>query len=156
VEPHDHRVNAAERAIQTFKYHFIAGLAIVDIDFPIQLWDEFLPQAQMTFNMKRTSRQNSTKTAYEELKGPFDFNKSPLATLGNKALIYDDPDSRTSWAPHGTDAYYVSPALQHYRCLHLFQPRNQSILHIWILQTVSYTLQTPGYITSRSNTTGCK
>jgi len=55
VEPHDHRVNAAERAIQTFKHHFIAGLATVDIDFPIQLWDEFLPQAQMTLNMLCTS-----------------------------------------------------------------------------------------------------
>ena len=51
VEPHDHHVNTAERAIQTFKHHFIAGLATVDIDFPIQLWDEFLPQAQMTLDM---------------------------------------------------------------------------------------------------------
>ena len=117
VEPHDHRVNAAERAIQTFKHHFIAGLATVDIDFPVQLWDEFLPQAQMTLNMLRTSRQNNNKTAFEELHGPFDFNKTPIAPLGTKALIYDDPDSRTSWAPHGTNAYYVSPALQHYRCL---------------------------------------
>ena len=50
VEPHDHRVNAAEQAIQTFKHYFIAGLAIVDTDFSIQLWDEFLPQAQMTLN----------------------------------------------------------------------------------------------------------
>ena len=84
VEPQDHRFNAAERAIQTFKHHFIAGLATVDIDFPIQLWDEFLPQAQMTLNMLRTSRQDNTKTAYEELKGPFDFNKTPLAPLALK------------------------------------------------------------------------
>jgi len=124
VEPHDHRVNAAERAIQTFKHHFIAGLATVDIDFPIQLWDEFLPQAQMTLNMLRTSRQNPNKTAYEELHGQFDFNKTPIAPLGTRALIYDDPDSRTSWAPHGTDAFYVSPALLHYRCLRFFNPES--------------------------------
>ena len=30
VEPDNHRVNAAKRAIQTFKNHFIAGLACVD------------------------------------------------------------------------------------------------------------------------------
>jgi hypothetical protein len=36
---HNHRVNAAERAIQTFKNHFIAGLATVDKTFPMQLWD---------------------------------------------------------------------------------------------------------------------
>ena len=30
VEPHNHRVNAAERAIRTFKNQFIAGLCTVD------------------------------------------------------------------------------------------------------------------------------
>ena len=30
VPPHNHRANAAERAIATFKEHFIAGLATVD------------------------------------------------------------------------------------------------------------------------------
>ena len=35
VEPHNHRVNAAERAIQTFKAAFIAALATIDSDFPL-------------------------------------------------------------------------------------------------------------------------
>ncbi len=39
VEPHKHRVNAAEQAIQTFKDAFIAALATTDSDFPLQLWD---------------------------------------------------------------------------------------------------------------------
>merc|ERR1712051_418029 len=34
VEPHNHRVNAAERAIQTFKSLFIGGISICDPDFP--------------------------------------------------------------------------------------------------------------------------
>jgi len=114
VEPKDHRVNAAERAIQTFKHHFVAGLATVDIDFPIQLWDEFLLQAQMTLNFMRTSRLDPNKTSYEELEGAFDFNKTPLAPLGTKALLLEDPDARASWAPHGTDAFYVGPAMRHY------------------------------------------
>ena len=38
VKPHNHRVNAAEREICTFKNHFIAGLCTVDKDFPLQLW----------------------------------------------------------------------------------------------------------------------
>jgi hypothetical protein len=37
VEPHNHRVNAAERAIQTFTDAFIAALATTDRDFPLQL-----------------------------------------------------------------------------------------------------------------------
>ena len=51
VEPDNHRANAAERAIQTFKNHFIAGLSTVDPSFPMQLWDELLPQAQDTLNL---------------------------------------------------------------------------------------------------------
>ncbi len=39
VEPHNHCVNAAERAIQMFQAAFIAALATTDSDFPLQLWD---------------------------------------------------------------------------------------------------------------------
>jgi hypothetical protein len=34
-----HQQNLAERAIQTFKSHFIAILSGVDENFPMQLWD---------------------------------------------------------------------------------------------------------------------
>jgi hypothetical protein len=37
VPPHNHRVNAAEQAIATFKEHFIAALATVDMHCPLQL-----------------------------------------------------------------------------------------------------------------------
>jgi hypothetical protein len=37
VKPHNHRVNPAERAIQTFKDAFIAALATIDGEFPLQL-----------------------------------------------------------------------------------------------------------------------
>ena len=45
VEPHKHRVNAAERSIQTFKNHFVYGLCTVNKLFPMQLWCELLKQA---------------------------------------------------------------------------------------------------------------
>jgi hypothetical protein len=44
VEPGNHRVNAAEQAIQTFKNQFIGALGTTDVDFPIQLWDKLAPQ----------------------------------------------------------------------------------------------------------------
>ena len=40
VEPHNHRVNACKRAIQTWKNHFINGLCTTDSTFPTQLWDQ--------------------------------------------------------------------------------------------------------------------
>ena len=52
VPPDTHRRNLAERAIQTFKSHFIAILAGVDPTFPMSLWDRLLPQAVLTLNLQ--------------------------------------------------------------------------------------------------------
>jgi hypothetical protein len=55
VEPHNHRINAAERAIQTFKDAFIAALATTDSEFPLQLWDRLTPQVRDTLNLMQAS-----------------------------------------------------------------------------------------------------
>jgi hypothetical protein len=46
VKLHNHRVNAAKRAIQTSKYALIAALVTTDQDIPLQLWDDVVPQVQ--------------------------------------------------------------------------------------------------------------
>jgi hypothetical protein len=56
VPPHSHRRLAAERAIQTFKNHFITILSGTDKDFPLHLWDRLIPQATTTLNLLRSSR----------------------------------------------------------------------------------------------------
>jgi hypothetical protein len=71
VEPHNHRVNAAEWAIQTFKDAFIASLATTDRDFPLQLWDRLAPQVQDTLNLIRASRINPNILVYKALNGPY-------------------------------------------------------------------------------------
>jgi hypothetical protein len=96
VPPHNHRVNAAEHAIATFKEHFVATLATVDMLCPLQLWDIFLPQVELTPNLLRFSRRNSCVSANQELYGPFNFNKTPLVPLRTKAPVYDDPATRAS------------------------------------------------------------
>jgi hypothetical protein len=48
--PHYHRHNAAERAIRTFKEHFLAWISSVDPTFPLHLWDRLLPQAGTNLN----------------------------------------------------------------------------------------------------------
>ena len=58
VPPHNHRANAAERSIQTFKNHFKAGLASLDPNFPVSEWGRLLPQAFLTLNLLRASRAN--------------------------------------------------------------------------------------------------
>jgi hypothetical protein len=84
VPPHMHRCNAAERAICTWKNHFIAGLCSTDTRFPMHLWDRLIAQATLTLNLLRPSRRNPRVSAYTMLEGNFDFNKTPLAPPWHK------------------------------------------------------------------------
>jgi hypothetical protein len=70
----NHRRNLAERAIQTFKNHFKAVLRGVDYNFPMRLWDRFLPQTILTLNLLRQSNVAPTVSAYQYVHGAFDYN----------------------------------------------------------------------------------
>jgi hypothetical protein len=115
VPPHNHHVNAAKLAIGTFKEHFVAALATINNLCPLQLWDEFLPQVELTLNMLHFSCRNPLISANHKLK-------MPLALLGTKALVYNNPATWTSWAPYATDGFYVGPATDCYRCLRFYIP----------------------------------
>ena len=45
VEPHNHRVNATERAMQSFKDHLISGFCCTDSKWPLQLSNNLTTQA---------------------------------------------------------------------------------------------------------------
>ena len=64
VPPHQHRRNAAERAIMTFKNHLLAGLATCDPSFTIREWDRILDQCELTLNLLRNSRVNPNLSAW--------------------------------------------------------------------------------------------
>ena len=104
------------------KNHFVAGLCTAHPQFPLQLWCELLPQAEISLNLLRRARCNNKLSAYAVYNGEFNFDKTPLAPPGTKALVFEDPSVRNSWAPHAKDAWYVSPAMQHYRCFKFFVP----------------------------------
>jgi hypothetical protein len=77
---------------------------------------------ELTLNLLRFSQLDPTKSASKEVNGKFDYNKTPLASLGTKGLVYNDPAIRANWAPHCTNAYYVGPALKHYWGLQFYMP----------------------------------
>jgi hypothetical protein len=58
VPPHNHCVNATKQAIGTFKEHFFTALATINNICPLQLWDEFQPQVELTLNLIRFSCRN--------------------------------------------------------------------------------------------------
>ena len=113
VEPHNHCVNAAKRAIQTFKNRFIGALGTTDYNFPVQLWDKLAPQVQDSINLLCQSCINPEHSTYEALEGPYDWNQYPMAPPGTKAIIYDDADLRASWAPRGLNVWLLSPSKDH-------------------------------------------
>ena len=61
VPPKTHRRNASERAIHTFKAHFIAILAGVAHDLPRNLWDLLLPQTEVTLKSLRQATLNPSR-----------------------------------------------------------------------------------------------
>ena len=91
VPPHSHRRNLAERAIQTWKNHFKAGLASTNPNFPLNEWDRLIPQANITLNLLRTLGVNTTLSAYAYVFGNFNFTAAPLAPSGTKFVVHITP-----------------------------------------------------------------
>jgi hypothetical protein len=120
VPPHCHRRNAAERAIRTFKEHFVAVFSSVGPDFPLPLWDILLPQAELTLNLLRTSKQHPQLSAMAHYHGMVDYNKTAFAPPGCNIIAHEKPAKRRTWAPHGQHGYSLGPAMHNDRCQNVY------------------------------------
>lgn len=96
VPPYTHRSNASERAIQTFKNHFKAGIASLDEEFPMKEWDRLLDQCFLTLNLLQGARVNPNLSAHAYLFGQFDFNATPLALPGTCVVVHSKHEKRAS------------------------------------------------------------
>ena len=115
ADTHDHHANPAERAIGTFKNHFTAILSGCDSKFPPSLWCQLLHQAEITVNLLRPSRINPKLSAYHQVFGIFDFNRTPMAPLGTKTIIYEPKAQRKStFASQRIFGWYIGSAPGHY------------------------------------------
>ena len=128
VKPHLHQRNAAERAIQTFKNHFIAGIVSTHKDFPIHLWCPLLPQAIVTLNLLRPSRINPTLSAHAQLHGQLDFNSMPFAPPGTKFIVHQKPTIRQIWAPRSKCGWYIDRSKDHYGCYNIYVPETRAVI----------------------------
>ena len=135
VPPHSHRRNRAERAIRTFKNHFVAILCNTAPDFPMAAWDELLPHTELTLNLMRSSRVSRLISAWAQLHGTFDYNRHPLAVPGTAVIAHEMPDQRDSWGPHGKPAFYLGTAMEHYRCHRVWIP---SLSSVRVVSTVAW------------------
>ena len=120
VPPHSHRTNLAERATQTFKNHFKAGLASLGPDFPLTEWDRMIYQVVITLNLLMSARINPKLSAYAYIFRGFNSNNTPIAPPGTKLIAYDKPNKRASWAPNEEECWYIVPSLDHYICVNCY------------------------------------
>jgi hypothetical protein len=143
VPPHCHRRNATERAIRTFKEHFVAGLSSVDPAFPLHLWDRLVPQAEITLNLLQTSRLHPQLSAAAHFHGPVDYNKTSFAPPGCKIIAHEKPGKRCTWAPHGQHGYSLGPAMHHYRCQNVYISATASERIVDTLEVFPHNYQMP-------------
>jgi hypothetical protein len=143
VPPPCHRRKAAERAIRTFKEHFVAGLTSVDPIFPLYLWDKLLAPAEITLNLLRTSRLHPQLSAAAHFRGLVDYNKIAFAPPGCKIIALEKTGNRRTWAPHGQHEYSLGPAMHHYRCQNVYISTTSSERIIDTLEFFPHTYQIP-------------
>jgi hypothetical protein len=120
VPPHFHRRNADERAIRTFKEHFLAGLFSVDPTFPLHLWDRLLPKAEITLNLLQTSRLHPQLSTAAHFHGLVDYSKTAFSPPGCNIVAHKKIGKRRTWEPHGQHGYSLGPAMHHYRCQNVY------------------------------------
>jgi hypothetical protein len=143
VPPHCHRLNAAERAIRTFKENFVAGLSSVDPAFPLHLWDRLLPHAEIMLNLLRTSRLHPQLFAAAHFHGLVDYNKTAFAPPGCKIIAHKTPGKRRTWAPQGKHGYSLGPAMHHYRCQNVYISATASERTVGTLELFAHNYQMP-------------
>ena len=135
VPPHQHQQNAAERAIQTFKNHFISGISSVNKYFSVHIWCRLIPQACLVLNLLQQSRINPKLSAYAQVHGAYYFNTTPVAPSGTRVVVHEIPAVGGSWKIRGIDGWYLGHTLHQYICFEVFA-NNTS--HSRIADTVEF------------------
>lgn len=91
VPPHLHQANRTECAIQTFECYFIARLASINPNFPLQEQYCLIAQCKLTLNLLRSSCVNPNLSAWAYMFGNFDYNQTPVVPPGTKVVAHLKP-----------------------------------------------------------------
>ena len=100
VPPHMHQINSVERAVMTFKNHFISPLCTVEPLLPFYLWDRILTQVTIKLNMLQRHRLNPELSDYEQVYSIHNFEQTPLSTLVCNVQIHNKTHKQLTYAPH--------------------------------------------------------
>eukprot|EP00804_Cyclotella_cryptica_P029543 CCRYP_020577-RA/>CCRYP_020577-RA protein AED:0.27 eAED:0.27 QI:0/0/0/1/0/0/2/0/428 len=127
VPPDDHRRNLAERAIQTWKDHFVAALSRTAEKFPLHLWCQTLPHMEHQLNLLRQSFVHPKLSAYAHLYGHHDYNALPFVPIGMETLVHNKPQRRKSFAQHCSKGWVLGTSPEHYRCWTIWTTKTRTM-----------------------------
>ena len=116
----------AEVGIKSFKSHFIAILAGLPDSFPLRLWCELVPQAELTLNILRPSHARPMVSAHTYVHGAFNFDQTPIAPIGCELQCHKKPNTRETRAEHSVDGWFLSSPLKHYRAFQVYIKATQA------------------------------
>ena len=110
--------------------------------FPIREWDRLIEQGDITLNLLRSSRRFPNLSAYASIYSIFNFNNTPMTPPDTKQW-YMQPLHIVKVLDHTLEAWYVGPALEHYRCFKCYVTITASIRCIVTIEWFPKTIQLP-------------
>jgi hypothetical protein len=114
VPPDNYWRNMAEKAIQTFKDHFVAVLSGCVPTFPLHLWCQLLLQLDQKLLLLQQLQLHPNLSSYAHVYGHHDYNKHPFVPIGMEALVHNKPHKRCTYAEHCKKAFVHGTSTEHY------------------------------------------
>jgi hypothetical protein len=127
IPPGNHQRNQAERAIQTFKAHFISILAGVDKRFPLSLWCYLLEPAELTLNLLWQSNVAPKISAFAHVHRHHNYMKKPFAPLSCAIHSHVKPDDRKSWDACADAGFNLGTSMEHHCCYRIYITKTRSM-----------------------------
>jgi hypothetical protein len=128
VPPDCHRRNMAERAIQTFKNHFVVILSGVDDRFPLSLWCYLVQPAKLTINLRCQSNVVPKISAHAHMYEQHDYMKCPFPPLGCLVMAHIKPQNRPTWDVHSKVDFSIVTSMEHHRCFNIYIVKTRATL----------------------------
>ena len=113
VPPDDHRSNLSEKAIQTWKEHFIGVISGTAKSFSDHLWCQAIPQVQRQLLLLRQSNVSPKISAYAHVYVPHNYNTAPFVPIGMETLVHNKPKRRGTFADHYRKLFFLGTAFEH-------------------------------------------
>ena len=114
VPPDNHRRNIADRAIQTWKNHFIGVISRAAATFPLHLWCQAIPQAERQLMLLSMSNFKPKISSYAHVYVQHDYNAEPFVPIGIESIVRDKPNRRKTFAEHCRKIYFLDTSFEHY------------------------------------------